>query len=113
MAFLFIYLFIYTKIISSYRDVHGFAIKFYSDDGIWDLAGIHTPTFFITDPMLFPSLVHASKRNPVTNIKVRILLELQPQNIHFLKQTLTERTFLLFSVNGVQNHDYYYKRIYC
>jgi catalase len=59
--------------ISSYRDVRGFAIKFYSDEGIWDLLGIQTPTFFIRDPMLFPLLVHSQKRNPVTNIKVRII----------------------------------------
>jgi len=73
----FIYLFIYKKIIYFYRDVRGFAIKFYSEDGIWDLVGLHSPTFIINDPMLFPSAVHSFKRNPVTNIKVRILLELQ------------------------------------
>ena len=77
IKFLFIYLFIYTKIISSYRDPRGFAIKFYSDDGIWDLVGNNSPIFFISDPMLFPSFIHASKRNPVTNIKVRNILELR------------------------------------
>jgi catalase len=62
----------YTKTISSYRDVRGFAIKFYSDDGIWDLVGNNSPVFFIRDPMLFPFFIHSTKRNPVTNIKVRI-----------------------------------------
>jgi len=69
--------------IPSYRDVLGFAIKFYSDDGVWDLVGINTPTFFIRDSMLFPFLVHSTKRNPVTNIKVRITLELQLLDNHF------------------------------
>jgi len=62
----------------------------YSDDGIWDLLGIHIPVFFIRDPMLFPSLAHASKKNPVTNIKVRIIFELQLWNIHSLKQILPQ-----------------------
>ena len=109
---IFIYLFIYTKIISCYRDGRGFAIKFYSDDGIWDLVGVHTPTFAIRDPMLFPSLVHATKRNPVTNIKVRIILELQLQNKQFLRQTLIECPFLLFSFHRARNEDHYYKRKY-
>ena len=104
------YLFICTKIISSYRDVRGFAIKLYSDDGIWDLLCLHTPTFFIRDPILLPSLVHSTKRNPVTNIKVRIIFELQLWNIRSLKQTFTTRPLLLFSVHAVQHHDYYYKR---
>ncbi|GFG37055.1 hypothetical protein Cfor_00749, partial [Coptotermes formosanus] len=51
------------------RDPRGFAIKFYSDDGIWDLVGNNTPIFFIRDPMLFPLFIHSQKRNPVTNIK--------------------------------------------
>lgn len=53
-----------------FRDPRGFAVKFYSEDGIFDLVGNNTPVFFIRDPMLFPSLVHSQKRNPVTNLKV-------------------------------------------
>ena len=81
-----IYLFIYLNIISSYRDHRGFAIKFYSDDGIWDLVGNNSPIFFISESILFPSFMHALKRNPVTNIRVRISLRLKLHNIHFLKQ---------------------------
>ncbi|XP_046544338.1 catalase-like [Haliotis rubra] len=51
------------------RDPRGFAIKFYTDDGNWDLVGNNTPIFFIRDPMLFPSFIHTQKRNPVTNLK--------------------------------------------
>jgi hypothetical protein len=110
----YIYLFMYLhKNNSSYRDVRGFAIKFYSDEGIWDLVGINTPTFFISDAINFPFLIHSTKRNPVTNIKVRITLEWQLQDNHFLRQTFIECPFLLFSVHRVRNDDYYYKPIYC
>jgi catalase len=78
----FIYLFVYARIISSYRTLRGFAIKFYSDDGIWDLLGLNIPILVNRDPMLFPVAVHALKRNPVTNIMVRIVFEYQLQNIH-------------------------------
>jgi len=51
------------------RDPRGFAVKFYTDDGIWDLVGNNTPIFFIRDPLLFPSLIHTQKRNPETHLK--------------------------------------------
>jgi len=47
----------------------GFAVKFYTEEGNWDLAGNNTPIFFIRDPFLFPSFLHTQKRNPVTNLK--------------------------------------------
>lgn len=52
------------------RDPRGFAIKFYTEDGNWDLVGNNTPVFFIRDPILFPSFIHTQKRNPVTHLKV-------------------------------------------
>ncbi|XP_017782613.1 PREDICTED: catalase-like [Nicrophorus vespilloides] len=51
------------------RDPRGFAVKFYTDDGIWDLVGNNTPIFFIRDPVLFPHFIHSQKRNPVTNVR--------------------------------------------
>ncbi|XP_063702008.1 catalase-like [Culicoides brevitarsis] len=51
------------------RDPRGFAVKFYTDDGIWDLTGNNTPIFFIRDPILFPSFIHTQKRNPATHLK--------------------------------------------
>ncbi|KAM7347406.1 catalase-like [Cochliomyia hominivorax] len=51
------------------RDIRGFAVKFYTEDGIWDLVGQNCPVFYIRDPILFPSLVHSHKRNPQTNLK--------------------------------------------
>lgn len=51
------------------RDPRGFAVKFYTDDGIWDLVGNNTPIFFIRDPIFFPSFIHTQKRNPQTHLK--------------------------------------------
>lgn len=53
------------------RDPRGFAVKFYTEDGNWDLVGNNTPIFFIRDPILFPSFIHTQKRNPQTHLKVR------------------------------------------
>jgi len=51
------------------RDIRGFAIKFYTDEGNWDLVGNNTPVFFIRDPMQFPDLNRAVKRDPRTNMR--------------------------------------------
>ncbi len=51
------------------RDIRGFALKFYTDEGIWDLVGNNTPVFFFRDPMIFPDLNHAVKRDPKTNMR--------------------------------------------
>jgi catalase len=45
-------------------------VKFYTEDGIWDLVGNNTPIFFIRDPLLFPVFIHTQKRNPATHLKV-------------------------------------------
>lgn len=51
------------------RDIRGFAIKFYTEEGNWDLVGNNTPVFFLKDPMKFPDLNHAVKRDPRTNLR--------------------------------------------
>ncbi len=50
------------------RDIRGFAMRFYTDEGNWDLVGNNTPVFFFRDPMKFPDLNHAIKRDPRTNL---------------------------------------------
>lgn len=50
------------------RDIRGFAVKFYTDQGNWDLVGNNTPVFFLRDPLKFPDLNHVVKRNPRTNM---------------------------------------------
>lgn len=51
------------------RDIRGFAMKFYTEEGNWDLAGNNTPVFFLRDPKNFPDLNHAVKRDPKTNMR--------------------------------------------
>jgi catalase len=51
------------------RDIRGFAVKFYTDEGNWDLVGNNTPVFFLRDPLKFPDLNHAVKRDPRTNLR--------------------------------------------
>ena len=51
------------------RDVRGFALKFYTDEGNWDIVGNNTPVFFIRDPMKFPDFIHTQKRHPKTNMR--------------------------------------------
>jgi len=51
------------------RDIRGFAIKFYTEEGNWDLVGNNTPIFFLRDPLKFPDLNHAVKRDPRTGLR--------------------------------------------
>ncbi|PIO40753.1 hypothetical protein AB205_0192270 [Aquarana catesbeiana] len=68
------------------RDPRGFAVKFYTEEGNWDLVGNNTPVFFIRDPILFPSFIHSQKRNPQTNLKdpdmVWDFWSLRPESLH-------------------------------
>lgn len=50
------------------RDIRGFAVKFYTEEGNWDLVGNNTPVFFLRDPLKFPDLNHAIKRDPRTGL---------------------------------------------
>jgi catalase len=54
------------------RDPRGFAIKFYTEDGNWDLVGNNTPVFFIKDGKKFPDFIHTQKRDPRTNCKIQL-----------------------------------------
>lgn len=51
------------------RDIRGFAVRFYTEQGNWDLVGNNTPVFFFRDPLKFPDLNHAVKRDPRTNMR--------------------------------------------
>lgn len=51
------------------RDIRGFAVKFYTEEGNWDIVGNNTPVFFMRDPLRFPDLNHAVKRDPHTNLR--------------------------------------------
>lgn len=68
------------------RDPRGFALKFYTEEGNWDLVGNNTPIFFIRDPLLFPSFIHTQKRNPKTHLKDADMfwdfITLRPETTH-------------------------------
>ena len=70
------------------RDIRGMSIRFYTDCGNFDLVCNHLPIFFIRDPILYPSLIHAQKRNPVTNLfdydAYWDFLTLRPETTHCL-----------------------------
>ncbi|TAD93845.1 MAG: catalase, partial [Oscillatoriales cyanobacterium] len=51
------------------RDPRGFSLKFYTEEGNWDLVGNNTPVFFIRDPLKFPDFIHTQKRHPQTHLK--------------------------------------------
>ena len=51
------------------RDPRGFAVKFYTEEGNFDMVGNNTPVFFIKDPIKFPDFIHSQKKNPQTNLK--------------------------------------------
>ncbi|QRK83777.1 catalase [Pseudomonas granadensis] len=51
------------------RDPRGFALRFYTDEGNWDVVGNNTPVFFIRDPLKFPDFIHTQKRDPHSNLK--------------------------------------------
>uniref|UniRef100_A0A803T064 Catalase n=1 Tax=Anolis carolinensis TaxID=28377 RepID=A0A803T064_ANOCA len=77
------------------RDPRGFAMKFYTEEGNWDLVGNNTPIFFIRDAMLFPSFIHSQKRNPQTHLKdpdmVWDFWSLRPESLHQVSFLFSDR----------------------
>ncbi|XP_074035586.1 catalase-like [Leptinotarsa decemlineata] len=78
------------------RDIRGFAIKFYTEDGIWDLVGNNAPIFFIKDCALFPSFIHVVKRNPVTHMRPDYdmfwdMVTLRPETTHTCLMFFSDR----------------------
>ena len=68
------------------RDPRGFAVKFYTEEGNWDLVGNNTPVFFIKDPGKFPDFIHSQKRHPVTGLRDGTMQwdfwSLSPESLH-------------------------------
>uniref|UniRef100_A0A8C4IKA3 Catalase n=1 Tax=Dicentrarchus labrax TaxID=13489 RepID=A0A8C4IKA3_DICLA len=77
------------------RDPRGFAVKFYTEEGNWDLTGNNTPVFFIRDALLFPSFIHSQKRNPQTHMKdpdmVWDFWSLRPECLHQVSFLFSDR----------------------
>lgn len=77
------------------RDPRGYAVKFYTEEGNYDLVGNNTPVFFIRDPLKFPDFIHTQKRNPETNLKDANMfwdfLSLTPESIHQVTILFSDR----------------------
>ncbi len=77
------------------RDVRGFAMKFYTDEGNWDLVGNNTPVFFIRDPLKFPDFIHTQKRDPKTNLRSNTAMwdfwSLSPETLHQVMILMSDR----------------------
>ena len=77
------------------RDIRGVAMKFYTEEGNWDLVGNNTPVFFLKDPLKFPDLNHAVKRDPKTNMRSARnnwdFWTSLPESLHQVTITMSER----------------------
>nr|XP_026490095.1 catalase-like [Vanessa tameamea] len=77
------------------RDARGFAVKFYTEDGNFDIVGFNTPMYVYNDPRLFPTFVRAQKKNPATNLfdanTLWDFLTLQPESLHMFLLVFGDR----------------------
>ena len=77
------------------RDVRGFALRFYTEDGNWDLVGNNTPVFFVRDPLKFPDFIHTQKRHPRTNLRSNTAMwdfwSLSPESLHQVTILMSDR----------------------
>lgn len=94
------------------RDPRGFAIKFYTEDGNYDLVGNNTPVFFIRDPLKFPDFIHSQKRDPYTNVQepenVWDFFSLSPEATHQFTWLFGDRGIpaTLRNMDGFSSHTY-------
>ena len=77
------------------RDVRGFSLKFYTEEGNWDLVGNNTPVFFVRDPVKFPDFIHTQKRHPQTNMRSATAMwdfwSLSPESLHQVTILMSDR----------------------
>jgi len=94
------------------RDIRGFAMKFYTEEGNWDLVGNNTPVFFLKDPLKFPDLNHAVKRDPRTNLRSALnnwdFWTHLPEALHQVTITMSDRgiPFSYRHMNGYGSHTF-------
>ena len=87
------------------RDVRGFAVKFYTEEGNWDLVGNNTPVFFVRDPYKFPDFIHTQKRHPKTNLRSPTAMwdfwSLSPESLHsilkffYIDKSIMQQPYIL------------------
>jgi len=106
------------------RDVRGFALKFYTDEGNWDMVGNNTPVFFVRDPYKFQMFIHTQKRDPKTNMRD---MDMQwdfwsqfPESLHQVTILFSDRGIpsSLRRMNGYGSHTYSFvndsgERVWC
>ncbi len=77
------------------RDVRGFALRFYTEGGNWDIVGNNTPVFFVRDPLKFPDFIHTQKRHPKTNMRSPTAMwdfwSLSPESLHQVTILMSDR----------------------
>lgn len=94
------------------RDVRGFAVKFYTEEGNWDLVGNNTPVFFIRDPMKFPDFIRTQKRHPRSNLRSATAMwdfwSLSPESLHQVTILFSDRGLPqgYRHMNGYGSHTY-------
>lgn len=94
------------------RDPRGFAMKFYTEEGNWDLVGNNTPVFFIKDPKKFGDFIHTQKRNPKTNLKDATMFwdffSLNPESMHQVMILFSDRgtPYSYRNMNGYGSHTF-------
>jgi catalase len=94
------------------RDVRGFALKFYTENGNWDLVGNNTPVFFVRDPLKFPDFIHTQKRHPKTNLRSATAMwdfwSLSPESLHQVTILMSDRGLPIdpMHMNGYGSHTY-------
>ena len=94
------------------RDVRGFALKFYTDEGNWDLVGNNTPVFFLRDPYKFPDFIHTQKRHPKSNLRSPTAMwdywSLSPESLHQVTILMSDRGLPIspMHMNGYGSHTY-------
>ncbi|MGB7091446.1 MAG: catalase, partial [Methylovirgula sp.] len=94
------------------RDVRGFAMKYYTEEGNWDLVGNNTPVFFVRDPLKFPDFIHTQKRHPRTNMRSPTAMwdfwSLSPESLHQVTILFSDRGLPVapMYMNGYGSHTY-------
>lgn len=94
------------------RDVRGFSLKFYTEEGNWDMVGNNTPVFFIRDPYKFPDFIHTQKRHPRTNMRSPNAMwdfwSLSPESLHQVTTLMSDRGLpkTVRHINGYGSHTY-------
>ena len=94
------------------RDVRGFALKFYTEEGNWDMVGNNTPTFFVRDPYKFPDFIRTQKRHPRTNLRSPHAMwdfwSQSPESLHQVTILMSDRGIPCapMFMNGYGSHTY-------